>query len=158
MQKSFSYHKCLLLGAHQRLRHCIRGRCGLLQGLQCNSFSCQRRERTSLHSAPSPNNSSKHTGHQESARDPQRQGEHIRIHAGLPSHIANSHQTNSLKDILPLCRVIWTKRPQRGVSRSRESKCAWWYSKNLITFLQIHGSNRMSVHKKVLTVRMLHES
>ena len=69
-------------GPDQRLRDRVGGRRGLLPGLQRDHLGGQCRERAPLHAAPGADHTEKHIGHKEPPRDPERQGEHLGLHAG----------------------------------------------------------------------------
>ena len=69
-------------GPDQRLRDRVGGCRGLLSSLQRDHLRGQRRERAPLHAAPGTDHAEKHIGHKEPPRDPERQGEHLGLHAG----------------------------------------------------------------------------
>ena len=60
----------------------IGGRRRLLPRLQRHHLRGQRGERAPLDAAAGADHAQEHPGHEKPPRDPQRQGEHLRLHAG----------------------------------------------------------------------------
>ncbi len=69
-------------GPDQRLSDSVRGCCRLLQSIKCHGVSGQRGERPPLYETSGADHPQEHPGYKEPARDPQRQGEHLRLDAG----------------------------------------------------------------------------
>ena len=79
---SFLHFFASLAGLDQRLRDRVRRRRGLLPRLQRNHLGGQRGKRAPLHAALGTNYVEKYFGHEKPPRDPERQGEHLRLDAG----------------------------------------------------------------------------
>ena len=80
---SFLHFFASLAGLDQRLRDRVRRRRGLLPRLQRNHLRGQRRERAPLHATPGADHAEKYIGHKKPPRNPERQREHLRVHAGV---------------------------------------------------------------------------
>lgn len=85
----------------QRLGHSL-GRCSrLLQSLECNSFDCKRGKRSPLNTTSGSNNSEKHAGDSQPARDPVGQGNYFILNADCAGRSDGTlgHKSRTNRDV-----------------------------------------------------------